>query len=196
MVAEHWLPVVGFEELYEVSDLGRVRGLDRTATHETTCRWTGATLQVERFYPGQVLRPGTKESGHQIVVLGRGNSRQVHALVLAAFVGPCPAGHEGLHGDGTPSNNRLDNLRWGTRLENVADSYRHGTRVKGQTHPGAKLTEADVRAIRQAARTRSFADVARSFGIAAGTVRQIARGLTWQHLPADDHDAPEHDRAA
>ena len=181
--AERCLPVVDFEGLYEVSDLGRVRSLDRTATHETTCRWSGATLTVERFYPGRVLRPGTRDSGHQVVILGRGNTRQVHALVLTAFVGPCPVGEECLHGYGDPANNRLGNLRWGTRLENVADTYRHGTRRHGETHPGAKLSDAQVLAIRQAVVGRSFAEVAREFGICGGTVRQIALRETWQHLP-------------
>lgn len=57
-----------------------------------------------------------------------GNYKQgrVHQLVLIAFAGPAPAGCEVLHNDGNPGNNRLANLRWGTRSENLYDRVRHG----------------------------------------------------------------------
>lgn len=117
---ECWLPVPGFEDQYQVSDLGRVRSL----------RW--ATPRV--------LRPGPSNYGHLSVVLGRGNTRMVHALVLLAFVGARPSGAECRHLDGNPANNRLDNLRWGTRTENILDAVRHGTwnsekRIKGRQSP-------------------------------------------------------------
>lgn len=184
---ERWLPVVGFEGQYEVSDFGRVRSLNRTISYQTRCRWSGATLIAHRFCPGKILSPGVCEAGHLNVAIGRGNSKLVHVLVLTAFVGPRPPGQECLHGDGVPSNNRLTNLRWGTRLENVADSYRHNTRVRGERHPASKLTAEMVREIRHIARSLPFAAVARQFGIHPGTVRQIARGETWQHLT----DAPD-----
>lgn len=53
--------------------------------------------------------------------------RLVHRLVLEAFVGPCPEGMEGCHGDGDPTNNSLGNLRWDTATSNQLDKVRHGT---------------------------------------------------------------------
>lgn len=50
----------------------------------------------------------------------------VHRLVLETFVGPCPENMECLHGDGNKTNNNVDNLRWGTRVENIQDSIDHG----------------------------------------------------------------------
>lgn len=50
----------------------------------------------------------------------------VHRLVALAFIGPCPEGMEVLHINGEPDDNRLENLRYGTRAENVADTIRHG----------------------------------------------------------------------
>jgi hypothetical protein len=61
------------------------------------------------------------------VALGRGNSQCVHKLVLLAFVGPNPPKYECLHANGDPADNRLVNLRWGTRSENIQDAVRHGT---------------------------------------------------------------------
>lgn len=57
----------------------------------------------------------------------QGKTRFVHHLVLEAFVGPMPEGHEGCHRDGDRTNNHLGNLYWGTRAENVRDAIEHGT---------------------------------------------------------------------
>lgn len=76
MNEERWLPVVGFEGLYEASDHGRVRSLARTTTY-TKRRPNGAVITASRSFPETILKPGTVKSGHQLVVLGRGNSRLV-----------------------------------------------------------------------------------------------------------------------
>lgn len=96
---ERWLPAAGFEGRYEISDAGRVRNLH-----------------------GLVLKTSRTNKGY-LRVLGR----FVHRLVLEAFIGPCPSGMECRHLDGNPSNNRLENLLWGTPLENANDRRRHGT---------------------------------------------------------------------
>src|SRR3990167_1714304 len=78
-------------------------------------------------------------------------TRYVHHLVLEAFVGPRPNGCEALHNDGNAWNNTLENLRWGSRDENLADFRRHG-RKKGVWHHRAKLTDGIVTIIRERAR--------------------------------------------
>jgi hypothetical protein len=50
----------------------------------------------------------------------------VHELVLSTFAGLRPAKHECCHINGIPTDNRLENLRWGTRSDNIRDSVRHG----------------------------------------------------------------------
>jgi len=122
---EQWRPVVGFEGKYEVSDQGRVRSLDRGITYQKIDQYSGRLITVTKYMKGQMLRPGTMRSGHQFIVLGRGNGFCVHVLVLTAFVGPCPDGLECCHNDGDPANNRVGNLRWDTRLANVHDMMRH-----------------------------------------------------------------------
>jgi hypothetical protein len=76
------------------------------------------------------LRPGKIKSGHLIVVLGRQNVRQLHRLVLEAFRGPCPRGMETRHLDDDKLNNRIENLVWGTRSENIVDAYKNGCRSR------------------------------------------------------------------
>lgn len=123
---EEWRAVVGFEGKYEVSNLGRVRSVDRVRSY----RKRDARGIISRIHRGKMLSPATTASGHQFVVLGRGCGRLVHRLVLEAFVGAAPDGTECCHNDGEPANNRVNNLRWDTRSANIMDDYEHGVRKR------------------------------------------------------------------
>jgi hypothetical protein len=111
---EEWKPIDGFAA-YEISSHGRVKRVALVARKKTA---------------GNILRPWTHTSGHLYVSLGRGHKRQVHRLVLFAFVGPQPSdSHESCHRDSNPINNHAENLYWGTRLENIIDTIRHRDRA-------------------------------------------------------------------
>lgn len=130
MTDEHWRPVVGYEGTYEVSDRGRVRGVDR---------WIHYADGRRRLYRGQLMRPQPHpRSGHLTLRLVREASAQtakVHALVMAAFVGPRPEGLEVCHRNGDPADNRLENLRYGSHGDNMYDSVTHGTHYESRrTH--------------------------------------------------------------
>ncbi len=103
---EQWRPIPGWEGLYQVSDHGRVRSL-RT---------------------GKILKAGmNRRHRHVALCSGGGKSFRVHRLVMEAFVGPLPEGMEVRHLDDDPDNNRLSNLVYGTRSENMLDRVRNGT---------------------------------------------------------------------
>lgn len=75
------------------------------------------------------LKPSRGKDGYLRVTLCRDSQRHyrgLHALVLAAFMGPCPPGMECCHGNGSRGDNRILNLRWDTRTANAADRARHG----------------------------------------------------------------------
>ena len=123
VVSEEWRPVPGFEGQYEVSSLGRVRGLARPVT-----QMSRHGTPFTRLIPARVLRPGKASNGYFTVMLGRtGGSRCVHELVAEAFHGPRPPGHDTRHKDGSRDNNRADNLEWGTRSQNIEDAIKLGT---------------------------------------------------------------------
>jgi hypothetical protein len=134
--AEEWLPIPGYEGIYEVSDYGRVRSVDRyVPPGRGGTRW--------RFRRGQIRKPGHDRKGYLFVPLyaadpnaKNGKNGWVHRLVLLAFVGPPPEeGMYALHNNGDHSDNRLCNLRWGTPSENIWDSVAHGTHFNGsKTH--------------------------------------------------------------
>jgi NUMOD4 motif/HNH endonuclease len=135
---ERWLPVRGWEGLYEVSDLGRVRSLRRKGGNN-------------RWYGGKVLVPYLHK-GYPVVPLCRGGTRtmaQVHRLVLEGFTGPCPPGMMACHANGNPGDPGAANLRWDTAAGNMRDQYRHGTRARGMRHGHAKLDDEAVTEIRR-----------------------------------------------
>lgn len=74
---------------------------------------------------------------------GRIKSVRIHRVILEAFVGPCPEGMECRHLNGIRTDNRLVNLAWGTRKENIDDKVKHanhGPRIKLYTHNGKTLS--------------------------------------------------------
>lgn len=127
---EEWRPVVGWEGLYEVSDQGRVRSLDRHLTVRS--RWGQMMPQT---YRGQLMTISDAHAGGYCTVKltrdGKGSMHYVHRLVLEAFVGPRPDGMEACHNSGDPADNRPGNLRWDTTTGNMADKVRHGTNGEG-----------------------------------------------------------------
>jgi len=80
----------------------------------------------------------TRYDGYLVTsVGGRGIPiRRVHHLVLETFVGPCPEGMETRHLNGDPSDNRLENLAWGSREDQISDQKKHGTFSKPPVKKG------------------------------------------------------------
>lgn len=122
MDCEEWRPAVGWEGFYEVSNLGRVRSVDRFVKRKDG---------RERRAPGRILKAcTTKSGGYQAVNLqgdGKHRTSKTSQLVALAFLGPRPSSMQVRHKDGNPTNNRLDNLCYGTQSENAKDSVEHGT---------------------------------------------------------------------
>ena len=127
--AERWKLVTGYAGIYEVSNHGRVRSVDRTVTRSDG--------QVHR-YKGNILRTPLNQRGYQVVNLcihGKCQVRTVHSLVAETFIGPRPEGMEVCHNDGRKTNNHVDNIRYGTSSENKLDNVRHGTHTNAaKTH--------------------------------------------------------------
>lgn len=122
---EEWRPVVGYEGLYEVSNLGRVRSLDR----EVPNRWERPKPVKGRVLAGSI----SPQTGYRTATLtdAAGGRKPyyalIHRLVLEAFMGPCPPGMECCHKDLDRSNEALSNLRWDTRSANTLDAVKHRT---------------------------------------------------------------------
>jgi hypothetical protein len=196
---EHWLPVVGYESLYEVSNLGRVR----SSAHGKGRRY------------GHILKPALSRQGYRVVVLcqnGNLRTQQVHALVAAAFVGSRPAGYQINHKncnklDNAPANleylsvtehhehTRINRLlatgnRHGsqTRPESRTYGERNGARLhpdrilRGEALPQTRLTEAQVREILHNSNHASTRRLAAQFNVSRTTIQHVLHGRTWKHI--------------
>ena len=159
-MAEQWRPVKGCEGLYEVSDQGRVRSVDRVVQ----------TPSKTLHYKGKILKSvSVNKYGHQGIKLGSYRRGLVHVLVAEAFLGKRPCGQEVRHLNGDPSDNRVTNLTYGTRSENQRDQYSYGGR-----HAWGKLDLADILAIRSLiAEGVDQKVIALQFGISASQVSAI-----------------------
>ena len=179
MISEHdieeWKPVQleGYEKYYEISSFGSVRSLRRDRLLKP---WKAARMQ----YWAVALHGD-----------GISTKQYIHRLVLLTFVGPCPEGMESCHGEKGKDVNRLDNLRWGTRLSNAHDIDLHGNRLLGDEHPTSILTETDVAAIKTFCKNRGDrTTMARKYNVSTGTINDIMQGKTWAHVRVQTSELP------
>lgn len=170
---------MGFEGLYEVSDQGRVRSLDRWIQARGSCGRAGYSY----LRKGRVMRqyrPSGRYASVRLYSSERDQTCEIHRLVTAAFIGPQPEGQWVRHVDGNAHNNVLANLAYGSPQENIDDKQRHGTQTKGETHGTRKLCEAEALAVRAA--RESSADIAARYGITACQVNRIKARTSWKHV--------------
>jgi hypothetical protein len=122
--------------------------------------------------------------GYEVVSFSTNNKTKTyykHRLVLHAFVGECPMGCEALHINGNRLDNRLENLRWGTRKENVADAIKHGTATIGSKNGAAKLTNEMIKTIRQSRLINDSVDkLSNQYQVSVTTIKRVLNGLTYK----------------
>lgn len=161
---ERWAPVLGYEGRYVVSTRGRVWGLKRDGQL--------AEALDRKGYPRVSLYD---ERGQK--------TKKVHHLVLDAFVGPRPPGHECAHLDGNPCNPWLDNLAWVTPTDNHAHKRRHGTNRDGFDNAGALLSPDEVREIRRRRGDgEQWKDISMSLGKGISVVIDAGLGRTYPNF--------------
>lgn len=126
---ERWMPIPDTDGHYEVSSLGRVKSVARTIT-----RSDGKQQPVRE----RMLKQGQNTNGYwtvKIRVNGKQRTLFVHRLLLTCFVRPPVDGEVTRHLNGIRTDNRLDNLSWGTQLQNMQDRIAHGNNPQlNKTH--------------------------------------------------------------
>lgn len=169
---EMWKPIVRHEGFYEVSNFGKVRvsfdAIDRNP----------------KFRSGKILKLHFVNNYQRVWLCAPFKKFGfVHSVVLEAFVGPRPNGKVARHIDGNSSNNRVENLTWGTQKENIADKNTHGTQTRGATHGLSKVSELDVLEIRRLrAAGLTLRAISDRFPISCDAIHNIVRRITWSHI--------------
>jgi len=154
---------------YEVSNIGRVRFIKNKKIinpHETD----------RGYLKSQFYLSGNKKE-----------TPFVHRLVLSAFCGKCPDGFQAGHLNGNKHDNRIENLKWITPMENTKHKFLHGVVAKGEKIWLSKLTEDQVKEIRRLYKKKgsginSTEYLAKKFKITKANVLLIVTFQTWKHL--------------
>lgn len=183
---EEWRPVVGYEDLYEVSNLGRVRRIG-LASRSPSGRGGRARL-------GHVMAPQPDKGGYLKVRLCRNGKTRgflIHLLVTAAFLGPTPEGHEVNHVDGIKAHCHVGNLEFLTRPQNMKHAYDNDLYPHGERHRDARLTAAEVIEIRAiyAVGDIGCKRLGKRYGVHPKTVWSIVNGKKWRRLGAENDRA-------
>ena len=178
-MAENWKDISGYGGDYQVSDCGRVRGVDRTIEYNG----------IARLQRGKVLKLKRNNRGYLIARLrcnGIEKNELVHRLVAAAFIGIPEEGQEINHLDGDKANNVPGNLEWCTRSENLVHAYESGLRVArwGTATGVAKLKPSDVLQARRWYHSGKYSqsEIARIFSVCPSTISRAVRGELWANL--------------
>lgn len=176
---EIWKPIKGYESFYEVSNLGRVRSLDRIAKTKAG---------VIKPTKGKLLSLTLKNNYYISVMLCVKDQRKrfhVHRLVADAFVKKIPGKNLVNHINGVKDDNRFENLEWVDYSENAQHAIKTKLTPIGEESTSSKLTEKKVKAIRRLFRINPFFNrkrIAQKLGVGDTTIHKIIRNQRWKHI--------------
>jgi hypothetical protein len=175
---EIWKDVVGFKGIYKVSSLGRLKSLERIVVRKNDVR-----LRIN-----EKIILGSDHHGYLYTTLRKKDCRVqkfIHVIVAEAFIGVKPEGKEVCHFDGNRKNNCVNNLRYGTRSDNVRDAIAHAThytpfRKKGSERSQAKINEEIAKLIKNSADSSYV--LAKRFNVSRSLISNIKRNRAWTHV--------------
>ena len=161
---ERWKDISGHPG-YQVSDRGRVRS-----------KINNRHGVGEEYH---ILKPYANDRGYQSVQLGRGKRFSVHRLVAEEFIDNPKNLPLVRHFDDNPSNNRSDNLVWGTQTDNMQDCVKHG-RLVGDTRGAIESRKMSIIATSLKTGERIFfesqQEAARELGVWQQHISSVLRG--------------------
>lgn len=187
---QYWKPIPGYEGLYEVSMAGEVRSV-------------GGIFQgsLRKRPAPRLLSQSEDRGGYRKVILSKNASKKamfIQRLVLMAFVGPRPEGCDAAHLNGIRTDNRFQNLKWVSRIENIRHRDLHGTTARGDRHGmrihkgkvagerngKARLKRTDVMTIRRLylSGQKTQAQLAMDFGVKEPAIWKIVNNRAWKEV--------------
>ena len=171
---EEWKNIKGYEGLYQVSNLGNVKSVDRIIKRSTS------EMKLKSKNMSQYIG----NSGYPMISLctnGQCKRHLVHRIVATAFL-PNPLNKAYVnHIDGNKQNSNLENLEWSTPTENSIHAHNHGLANvgKGEKHRSAKLTVDKVKYIRESSKT--IKELSLMFNVSKQAIRDVKMKRSWKH---------------
>jgi hypothetical protein len=179
---ELWKDIQGYEGMYQVSNFGMIRGLDRVRN--------GKNNKTHRVN-GVILKPGIAPNGYLFVILKKPKTKNwiisIHKLVALVFI-PNPQNKPQInHKDGNKSNNNYTNLEWCTSKENQNHSSINGFTAFGEKNGNNKLKETAVIEIRKywECKTLSVMELAKKYNVDRTTIYNIVKNKQWNNKNLD-----------
>jgi hypothetical protein len=177
MEKEIWIDIQDFKKGYQISNLGRVKSLDKVIV-----RSNGAKMTIKE----RILKTFINSNGYETAVIQDGVKTKhfaVHRLVALHFI-PLIDGKDYVnHIDGVKKNNTVDNLEWVTRSENEKHAHKLGLKDwRGENQSRVKLTEKKVFEIRSLEGVKTAQVVAKMYNVTHSAIFAIWKKRTWSHL--------------
>lgn len=179
-MGEIWKDVIGYEGLYQVSNKGNVKSVDKYVNNRYG-------YGKKRFFKGKILSQHTDRLGYATVhfsVKGKGSTKKVHRLVCEAFCERQTGQNLVNHIDGNKLNNFAENLEWCTSKYNINHAVENGFFPVGEMGRDNVLKEEEVLEIRSN-HTNTYTELAEIYGVSKSTIADIKKFRSWKWLGGD-----------
>lgn len=174
-MGEIWKDIPGYNGIYQASNVGNVRSIDRLITTKS-----GFVKPLK----GKIMKGGLYPNGYCLVVLqfnGKSITTSKHILVAKAFIENPENKRCVNHKNSIRIDNRVENLEWVTHSENTKHGILCGRiKLNGSERKNAKLTDADIVFIRSS--TMRNVELANKFGVCRSLITGITKGRRWKHI--------------
>lgn len=170
---EIWKDIAGFEGYYQVSNLGRVRSLDRLIKRKNG----------HHKRKGKILAQSSDKKGYKRLQLHKNGmkSHKVHRLVASAFIESYCQNLQINHIDGDKSNNNLCNLEWVTPEQNTKHALKTGLISIGEKSKHSKIDEIQALTILTMPANKRK-QLQETYGLSLSAIQHIQHGRSWKHL--------------
>lgn len=167
---EIWKDVKGYEGLYQVSNLGKVKSLPKVGSVKEN-----------------ILKNFIKDQGYLAVTVSKNDKRKTylnHRLLAISFI-PNPENKlEVNHKNGIKDDNRVDNLEWCTHSENIKHAYDNNLLIsrKGESHHNTKLSDQNISEILNNYSSKSQLELSKIYKVSRRQINNIINKKSWKHI--------------
>lgn len=169
---EIWKDIIGYEGLYQISNLGNIKTFNWRNTGKT------AILKLCKNKNGYLGTALTKN--------GKLKSVEIHRLLALHFLPNTENKKQVNHINGIKADNNISNLEWLTQKENIQHAFKTGLNkgLKGEKNGRCKLTNIQVIKIRQKYNTKekTVMQLSNEYNMNWSTINDLVKNITWKHL--------------